>query len=259
MHILQMAPYFLPYLGGQERYVYYLSRELVRKGHKVTVLTSNVPKAPKQEQIDGIRVIRHTCIARPLRNAITPGLVIPRGYLRKFDIIHTHNEHSFASNVSLWVKYVSRKPLAITCHGRLVFDLRIADAIRNLYWHTIGKTVLSLANGVIVATPSEKQRLISSLNINAASIDVVPVGVDLDTWDSYANGNVESFLQTHSLSGRRVILVATQLIKRKGIHHLIRAMPEIIGECPEAVCAIAGTGDYEGELRGLVDGLGMRD
>ncbi|RLC81065.1 MAG: hypothetical protein DRJ03_09955 [Chloroflexi bacterium] len=255
MRILQVAPYFPPYMGGQERYVYYLSHELVRKGHKVTVITSDVPRISRYEQIGGIQVIRHTCIARPLRNAITPGLAIPWSYLREFDIIHTHNEHSFASNASLLLKNTLHKPLIITCHGRLVFDSRVADAIRRLYWHTVGKAVLRIADGIIVATSSEKKRLVSSLGINEANINIVPVGVDLDMWDLYETDSVEGFLRAYDLSTRKIVLVATQLIKRKGIQHLIQAMPGIITECPDVICAIAGTGDYEGKLRSLVDEL----
>jgi len=242
-------------MGGQERYVYYLSHELVRKGHKVTVITSDVPRISRYEQIGGIQVIRHTCIARPLRNAITPGLAIPWSYLREFDIIHTHNEHSFASNASLLLKNTLHKPLIITCHGRLVFDSRVADAIRRLYWHTVGKAVLRIADGIIVATSSEKKRLVSSLGINEANINIVPVGVDLDMWDLYETDSVEGFLRAYDLSTRKIVLVATQLIKRKGIQHLIQAMPGIITECPDVICAIAGTGDYEGKLRSLVDEL----
>jgi glycosyltransferase involved in cell wall biosynthesis len=53
-------------------------------------------------------------------------------------------------------------------------------------------------------------------------------------------------------------LVATQLIKRKGIHYLIRAIPEITAKHSDIVCVVAGSGDYINELLALVDELDLR-
>ena len=39
MRILQLAQFYPPILGGEERHVYNLARLLVRRGHDVSVLT----------------------------------------------------------------------------------------------------------------------------------------------------------------------------------------------------------------------------
>ena len=41
MKIIQVVPRFPPAIGGMENHVYNISMELVRRGHEVTVLTSN--------------------------------------------------------------------------------------------------------------------------------------------------------------------------------------------------------------------------
>ena len=89
MRILQLVPYFPPYIGGQERYVYNLSKYLVRMDHEVHIITSNFPKSEEQEIMDGITIERHKCLARPFRNPITPTFLTLGKKIKKFDVVHT--------------------------------------------------------------------------------------------------------------------------------------------------------------------------
>lgn len=53
---------YLPNLGGVERYVYNLSKQLINLGHKVTVVTSNVFNLPSYEvDENGIEIFRLPC------------------------------------------------------------------------------------------------------------------------------------------------------------------------------------------------------
>jgi len=258
VRILQIAPYFPPYLGGQERYVHHLSRELVRLGHEVLVVTSNVPRSSSTELIDGIRVIRHKCIARPLRNPITPGIIVPKKHLRDFDLIHAHNEHSFTANAAVFLKYCLKLPLVISCHGHggSMFENTLADSFEHLYTATIGKATLKLADIVTVLSPSE-QRFLCSLGVNKAKIRIIPLGVDLVTWAPYLNEINSSFLEKYRLKNKRVLLVVTQIIKRKGIDYLIKALPQIVESYPNIVCLIVGDGDYKAKAEQLVAELNL--
>lgn len=58
MHVLQLTDFYRPVIGGLERYVETLSRELVRHGHAVTVVTLQTGHDPADEVLDGVRVIR---------------------------------------------------------------------------------------------------------------------------------------------------------------------------------------------------------
>jgi glycosyltransferase involved in cell wall biosynthesis len=253
MNILQLAPYFPPYAGGQEKYVHLLSRELVRNGHQVTVLTANYPPAAGHEWIDGIAVHRKDCYARPLRNPISPGLFFPGIDLDAFDLIHAHNEHSSAAMAAVWLKSRAHKPLVLTCHGQLVFGQRFADGVRRLYWNTVGRSILTRAERITVATDSERRRLVSEAKLDAGRVKVVPVGIDFAAWEALS-GKAEAipFLDEATLKGRRVLLVATQLIRRKGIQFLLQALPAVLKVHPDVLCVIAGTGDYAAELRSMV-------
>jgi glycosyltransferase involved in cell wall biosynthesis len=59
MHILQLTDFYRPIVGGLERHVETLSRELLAHGHSTTVATLKTTEdAPDEEFIDGIRVVR---------------------------------------------------------------------------------------------------------------------------------------------------------------------------------------------------------
>jgi len=105
MKILQIIPYFYPAwsYGGPPRVAYKLSKELVKRGHEVTVYTSdtlnakqriNIPPG-KASEIDGIKV----CYFKNMINwlgaryhlFLTPTFVkAMRNNLKDFDVLHLH-------------------------------------------------------------------------------------------------------------------------------------------------------------------------
>jgi glycosyltransferase involved in cell wall biosynthesis len=67
LRILQISDLYPPTLGGLELQVQLLSRELVRRGHSVTVLTGDLPGAPHVEVDEGVDVQRVSGWSRALR------------------------------------------------------------------------------------------------------------------------------------------------------------------------------------------------
>lgn len=58
MNILQLTDLYSPIIGGVESYVATLSKELVKLGHIVLVVTIQPGGEPEEEVIDGVRVVR---------------------------------------------------------------------------------------------------------------------------------------------------------------------------------------------------------
>jgi phosphatidylinositol alpha-1,6-mannosyltransferase len=63
----------------------------------------------------------------------------------------------------------------------------------------------------------------------------------------------------HGLGEAPVICCVSRLVARKGQDMLIRALPRIRREIPEARLLIVGSGPYDGTLRSLARGTGMDD
>ena len=58
MKILIATHYFLPHKGGIEFVAYNQAKELVKKGHQVTIVSSKIGNEPEEEIMDGIKVRR---------------------------------------------------------------------------------------------------------------------------------------------------------------------------------------------------------
>jgi len=260
MHIVQIAPYYPPYLGGQERFVFNLSRQLVRMGHTVEVHTSRYPNpAPSRSVEEGIRVFRYRTLMRPLRNPISPGLLFPRRSIEQADVIHTHNEHSFASIAAVILGRRFGKPVLLTVHGRLVMASRIADLTVDCYERTVSRVVFGAMAGITVLTPAEKERICRRYHLPETRITVVPVGIDLDHWDALRMMPKAAYAWEGMVREKKVVVTAAQLIRRKGIDYLIRAMPRILAAEPDLILLIAGSGSEEEGLRRLLRSLNLEE
>ena len=60
-NICIFASHYFPYLGGVENYTYNLAKELMKKGDKVVIVTSNDMHLATHEEMDGIPVFRLPC------------------------------------------------------------------------------------------------------------------------------------------------------------------------------------------------------
>lgn len=256
MKILHIVHYFLPHQGGEERYAYHLGQELIKRGHEVWIATSNLPECPAREMMSGIRVIRHRAIATLFRNPITLGMLLPRKYLRGFDLIHTQGEYSFATNAAVFLKLYLHIPLVMTCYGHVTFGNPFVDMVERLYSATIGKMTVNSADKVIVLSSSTKQDL-QALGVNQNKIAVIPTGIDLQKWVPYLKADTSSFLSKYQLGGGRIILFIGAITERKGIKYLVEALPRIIKNHPDVVCLFVGDGDYRKKAERLVSKLNL--
>ncbi|WP_342676397.1 glycosyltransferase family 4 protein [Methanofollis sp. UBA420] len=254
MKILQIVPYCLPYHGGQERYVYNLSKYLVRHGHDVEIITSNYPYSQEYETSEGIRITRHRCLARPMRNPLTPAFMTLARESRECDIVHTHNEHSTAAMAAAFLRNGRCAPLILTCHGQLIFGDNFRDTLEKIYSKTIGRGIFSRVDRIAVNSADDRDYVLS---INASvsdKIDILHNAIDPEFFDAVrgANGNFD-------LSGRTNLLYVGRLIRRKGLEWLIRAMAIIkhSGNGRDVRCILVGEGEDREYFERLIRELGV--
>lgn len=257
VRVLHIARYFLPHQGGEERYAHVLGRELVRLGHEMWVLTSSLPGCPKEEVMDGIRVLRSLTVVTLLRNPISPGMLLPRSFIRDFDLIHAQNEHSFSALAAVFLKRFYSLPLVTTCSGRLVFGKPLADCLERVYGRSMGRWVLNSSDAVIVLSRSERERL-RRQGISPGKLKVIPTGVDPKKWEPYADKNPADWRKKHCLENKRVILYAGAITERKGVRYLIEALPLVLSTYPDSVCVLVGDGDFRVEAERLVREVGLQ-
>ena len=101
MKILQVTNLFSPVHGGSAEVPYHLSRELVKRGHEVTVYTSDSKLS--RDYINSIPEVRVHSFKTWLGLAkfyMTPGIIRnTREEIKHLDIIHMHNYRTFQNIV----------------------------------------------------------------------------------------------------------------------------------------------------------------
>jgi glycosyltransferase involved in cell wall biosynthesis len=254
LKILQVSPFFYPFVGGQERYVRSLGRSLVKLGHDVVVLTSNFPKGRRHEVVDGMDVYRFSMISKPLGNPIAPNVFFNAvKWGNKFDVVHVHNEHSFLSNICVLAKACCNSPLIVSCHGQLEFNQPMKDLIVRAYDKTFGALVFNHADRIITISEADK-RYVASLGISVDKINVIPNGIELSE-DRAIEGNPRGF----DFEGKQVVLFVGPIIRRKGPHILIQAIPKIVEDFENLVFLFVGGGTFKPEAQRLAKKLGVED
>jgi glycosyltransferase involved in cell wall biosynthesis len=106
MHILELTDFYRPVIGGLERHVETLSRELIQLGHTVTVVTLQTGDQPAEETLNGVHVVRihawsaaltalYADSSRPFHPTVPdPGAVAAlRRVVRRErpDVVHSHS------------------------------------------------------------------------------------------------------------------------------------------------------------------------
>ena len=254
MKILQVAPYYPPYQGGQEYYVKRLVKSLKKRGHEVFVLTSNYPTENKSNTSHNIYKI--PVYMRPFRNPIYKNvshvISIIRALSKWADIIHTHNEHSMIS--MLTGLFVKNHHIVTTVHGKLRFGALIPDLIESTYTYTIGRYILNRSKAIIALTPDERQRLIS-LGINPQKIIEIPNGIDLNFVKLIDNESEKYEIDPKNHN----ILFIGALIIRKGIDVLIRAFDIVAKNDKKAHLYIVGNGQDAMKIVRMAENSQYRD
>jgi glycosyltransferase involved in cell wall biosynthesis len=258
MKILQISPYFLPHTGGVEKYVFNLSTCLVKQGHQVEVITSNIPAGLKNEERNGLTITRLNTYGEPLRNPIVPNILFSLNEVNDYDVINIHNIYAFSSVFASIKKRRKRIPLVLTHHGKLQFGTGIKDTIVYLYEQTIAKKIVSNVDCSVALTASDAQFL-STLGMDTDTIRLIPNGIDIAEFEQFNNLDPIRCQESLGLKEKFIILFVGEITYRKGIHYLIGAMSEIKNTIsPEEIALlIIGSGPELKSIQTMVKRLDL--
>ena len=197
MKILHVIPSFPPAyaFGGGPRIAFLQAKELVKRGHEVTVYTTDAKdhysrifnKRVKwiEKDVKGIRVVYFgnlsMFIVRKFSLFITPTLKTFAKYqIKEFDIIHLHGLRSYQNII---IAQLARKygiPYVIQAHGTIP-AIGAWKTIKKLYDITFGCKILNNASRAIALT-SEEAREYESRGVPPDKIAIIPNGIDLSNY-----------------------------------------------------------------------------
>lgn len=244
---------YLPNIGGIERYVYNVSKQLIEKGHKVTVVTSNVfDLAPYEITKEGIELYRMPChnIMKgryPIlkRNAEFKNL---DKKLREtdFDLI-VINARFYIHSVYAAKLAASRKIPCITIeHGssHLSVNNKILDYFGGIYEHALTAVLKRYCKDYYAVSGAAGEW---SGHFGIKSKGVLYNAVDVEDIESKAQKKVCDYRAKLNIPKDAVIVTYTgRLLKEKGLYQLFEAVKNINN--PKVYLLLAGDGP---EMQGL--------
>ena len=215
---IAMVGQFPPHVGGVGVHIHTLSKELVKQGHEVYVIT--YPHKNIQD-IDGIHVIG------------TKGLNIPgvRGLMFKknakkalenllekedIDIIHGHYLFP-AGAAAVEVGNDHKIKTYVTAHGSDMFELYKNQS----FMRSTVRKVLEEADGVFAVSNALRHEIIATGVVGIANKTKLSWNsVDINKFSTKHN---DSFKKEYKLEDKPIVLFVGNLIKRKNVDSLLEA------------------------------------
>ena len=251
MRVAQVSPWFYPHLGGVESHVRSLSRELAARGHEVTVVTSrDDPAAPRDETMDGFRIVRVRPRVTIMRTPILPRM---QSDLRTLDVdvIHAHSPPPLAAHYAATVAESQDLPFVVTYHCDVELPSALGTFVESVYRRSLGSATLRKADRVIVTT---RTYAATSRAVWRYSPVVIPNAVDHRRF--HPDGSAPSIRDRLKIPpDRHVVLMVGRIVPHKGVEHFIEAARYV----PEAEFLIAGEGSLLPAMKRFAVAMGVAD
>ena len=264
MRILITSPGYKPAhrIGGPVVVVSALAEALVKKGHSVTVFTTNsnmsedlsVPLDCPQS-VDGVEVwyfrkygllkrmlpfVRH--ISKSMGYLYAPAMW--RQLVRivsTMDLVHAHVPFIYPTLAAARAARSQDKPFFYHQHGVLCPDhLDVRSLKKKLYINCVERRIIETATSLFALTEYERESY-QKLGIDK-NCHVIPNGIHLDEYASAGDSIVERELGIALDSP--LVLFMGRLHPMKGIDHLLNAFIGVCGSIPNARLVIAGPDEY---------------
>ncbi len=240
MRILFALTYYRPYTSGLTIYVERLARGLVRRGHHVTVLTSQYdPSLPKLEWLDGVRIVRAPVLARVSKGVIMPtfGWLATRLAL-EHDAMSLHLPQFDAPGLALRGR-ILKQPVVLTYHSDLKLPPGLLNQVANRVVNVANQLAAALATRIVAYTQDFAD---SSPYLRRwhKKVTIIPPPIEVA---NVPEEEIHAFRRRWNLQGP-VIGMAARLAAEKGVEILLEALPRILAVYPTARVLFAGQHEH---------------
>lgn len=271
MRILQIIPYYPPALsfGGPPQVMFTLGRELVRRGHSVSVYTTDALdienlKARIEQQdddINGVKVHRFRRMRYTVSIPLSFFQFLTVGFEKKysqqmgnFDIVHIAGiRYLLTMRCCSWANR-AKIPYVISIFGDFAphrnLLMQILKASFDYVW---GQRIVKGASALLVQTPHEGA--LCSPYRPSGKIVNIPLPIDLNVFSRLPQKG--SFRKKYGIDRTKgIVLFLGRIHKYKGIQLLVRSFAELLKKDGNYCLVIAGADQgYKSSLVKLITEL----
>lgn len=264
LRILHVVPYYEQAwaYGGIPRLATTMTRALVRRGHHVTVCTTDVRDSrtrasspPQNAHGVDVRVFPNVSNAIAYHLQFFTPIGLGR-YLRRaaesFDVAHLHACHNLPGVIAASELTRAGVPYVVSPNGTArPIERRIR--VKQLFALTAGRSMLPRAARILAVSRSEVIQL-REMGVSESTIALIPNPVDETEFDRPIDG--AGYRRRMGLGDGPVVLFLGKLTPRKGVEDLVRAFGSVGN--PRATLIVAGNDMGAGaSVRSLVRRLAL--
>jgi glycosyltransferase involved in cell wall biosynthesis len=258
MNILQVVPFFTPNRGGSVTIPYQLAKGLSKKGHNVTIITTDFEfdknYAASLETI-GVKIVPVKCVANLGLFLYSPAIKVwLETNLKNFEVVHMHNFRAYQNNVIHEYAVKFRIPYLVQPHGSLPKNNE-KNLMKELYDFFWGRKIINDASKVIAVSDLEVKQFLE-FGIDPSKIMTIPNGLEIERFSNSSPAG--TFREKNGIKEKHLVLYLGRLHKGKGIEFLMNAFSDLIKDRQDVALAIVGP-DYgfKNALKTLARTLGI--
>lgn len=218
---------YLPHMGGVERYTYYLAKELIKLGNKVTVVTSHMDSLPAHQVEEGIEIYRMPSFN--LMDGRLPVLkygkrakcIADKLKKQKFDFVLINTRFYLLSLYGAAFAKKNKLKSAVLEHGtgHLTFNNKILDIIENVYEHEITAVLKHYCHDYYGVS---KACCKWSSHFGIKSKGVLYNSIDIEEMEKLMESPVMDYRKSFDIDKDDTVITFTgRMVIEKGIYNLL--------------------------------------
>ncbi|MDK2982229.1 MAG: hypothetical protein PWQ55_2576 [Chloroflexota bacterium] len=238
MKILIELTYYRPHTSGLTIYAERLATALARRGHQVTILTSQYDKSlPREEMMEGVRVVRVPVLLRISKGVIMPTLGMTASRMvKEHDVVHLHLPQFDAAGFAMRGRR-HKKATVITYHCDLLLPKGVFNWVVNQVVHAMNRLAAVFTDRIVAYTEDYATHS-PFLSLYTDKLEVINPPVVLPEIEVET---IRKFRQAHNPDDKHpVIGMAARFATEKGVEVLLNASEAILRDFPNAQFWFAG-------------------
>jgi glycosyltransferase involved in cell wall biosynthesis len=246
MKIVIFTHYFSPHVGGIENVVENHAKRLAKRGHDITIVTSDIDSDSRKHSRDGYTVVRYSAmnlfedlgIPYPIPNPVDCAHRSLSVVDKDTDILHVHGLNYLTSLIPVLALRHRKIPTILHQHTPLIDYSPVVNIVERLNDAIVGRLVLNQADHSIAVSQNIADYL---EELGADGADVLYNGVDIDRF-------CPNITETQD-----EVLYVGRLTQKKGIDRLLQTVKILESRGQNSSVRVVGKGDLTKEVREMAN------